>query len=243
MATLRNKRKLAALNKEDCEEHSRSNLAQKSNVPRSEGDYIIQVAEKIEGRVTNKLSQEFSRTENYILGSLARLDDFLMEPLIQGHSGTALETCRNAIGTNHGISEDESQNYPHPEAGIFSSQTAQNFGPEIGHDMVTGVHEVVTSCSPSTSSGKLNMNRFISHPQFRCENKPATIETEQILSALHQLANNKNSANFLNNFNRFSKLPKSLTTTMPTFAGKSEKIELFENLFQIHNQTSKFIIS
>ena len=51
MAT-RNKRKLAALNKENCEEHPRSNLAQNSNFPRSQEDYITQVSEEIEGRVT-----------------------------------------------------------------------------------------------------------------------------------------------------------------------------------------------
>ena len=80
MAT-RNKRKLAAVNKENCEEHPRSSLAQNSNVPRSQEDYITQVSEEIEGRVAKKLSQEFSRTENRILGALARLDDFLMNPL------------------------------------------------------------------------------------------------------------------------------------------------------------------
>ena len=85
MAT-RNKRKLAALNKENCEEHPRSNLAQNSAAPRSQEDYITQVSEEIEGRVTKKLSQEFSRTENRILGALARLDDFLMNPLLQGQS-------------------------------------------------------------------------------------------------------------------------------------------------------------
>ena len=85
MAT-RNKRKLAVLNKENCEEHPRSNMAQNSNVPRSQEDYITQVSEEIEGRVTKKLSQEFRRMENRILGALARLDDFLMNPLLQGHS-------------------------------------------------------------------------------------------------------------------------------------------------------------
>ena len=86
MAT-RNKRKLAALNKENCEKHPRSNLAQNSNVPRSQEDYITQVFEEIEGRVTKRLSMEFSRTENRILGSLARLDDFLINPLLQSYSG------------------------------------------------------------------------------------------------------------------------------------------------------------
>ena len=134
MATLRNKKKLAALNKENCEEHPRSNLAQNSNVPRSQEDYITQVSEEIESRVTKKLSQEFSRTENRILGALSRLDDFLMNPLIQGHSGTAPETSRNAFITNQGTNEEDSQIDPHPEAGIFDSQTTRNSGPEKGHN-------------------------------------------------------------------------------------------------------------
>ena len=108
MATLRNKRKLAALNKENCEELRRRYLAQNSNAPRSQEDYITQVSEEIEGRVTKKLSQEFSRTGNRILGALYRLDDSLMNPLIHGHSGTAPETSRNAYGTNQGTNQDDS---------------------------------------------------------------------------------------------------------------------------------------
>ena len=120
MATL-NKRKLAALNKENCEEHPRSNLAQNSTDPRSQEDYITQVAEEIEGRVTKKLSQEFSRTENRILGALARLDDFLMNPLLQGHSGITPETSRNVFSINQGTNEDDSQSDPHPDADLFTS--------------------------------------------------------------------------------------------------------------------------
>ena len=110
------------------------------------------------------------------------------------------------------------------------------------HDL-TEVHEEVTYCSPSTSSGKQKKNRSTSQPQFRSENTPATIEADQILLALQQLANNNNSANFQNKINRISKLPKSLTTTMPTFDGTSEKFGLFEDLFQtslkIHNQLTE----
>ena len=76
------------------------------------------------------------------------------------------------------------------------------------------------------------MNRSTSQPQFRSENTPKTIKADQILSALRQLANNNNSANFHNNINRISKLTKSLTTTMPTFDGKSAKFELFQDFFQ-----------
>ena len=133
MAT-RNKKKLAALNKENCEEHPRSNLAQNSNVPRSQEDYITQISEEIEGRVTKRLSKEFSRTENRILGALARLDILLMNPLLQGHSGTTPKPSRNALSTSQGTNEDDSQNDPHPEAGLFHSQITINSGPEYDHD-------------------------------------------------------------------------------------------------------------
>ena len=259
------------MNKENCEEHPRGNVTQNSAALRSQEDYITQVSEEIEGRVTKKLSQEFSRTENRILGALARLDDFLMNPLLQGHSENTPETSGNSSKTTQGTNEDDPQSDPHPEASIFSSQTIRNSGQETCCDMVTGVqreslcgcdmvpgvtdqirsqrdmptgsHEEVMYCSPGTSSGKQKKNRSTSQPQFRSENTPATIEADQILLALQQLANNSNSANFQNNINRISKLPKSLTTTMPTFDGKSEKFELFEDLFQtslkIHNQLTE----
>ena len=129
MAT-RNKRKLAALNKENYEEHPRSNLTQNSAAPRSQKDYITQVSEEIEGRVTKKLSQEFSGTENRILGALARLDGFLMNPLLQGHSGNTPETSGNTFNTNQGTNEDDPQSDPHPEAGSFGSQMIRNSGQE-----------------------------------------------------------------------------------------------------------------
>ena len=147
---------------------------------------------------------------------------------------------------------------PHPEAGLFRSQTTQNSGQEVGPYMVTGVIEethnngpyMVTAvqgdfpyCSCGISSGKQKKARSTSQPQFRSENSPATIEADQISLAPQQLATNSNSANFNNNITKISKLPKSLTTTMPTFDGKSEKIELFEDIFQtrlkIHNQLTE----
>ena len=231
-------------------------MAQNSSVSRSQEDYITQVSEEIEGWVTKRLSKEFSRTENRILGALARLDDFLMNPLLPGHSGTTPEPSRNALNISQGTNDDDSQNDPRPEAGLFHGQMTRNSGPGDGHDMVTGateqignchnmtgVHEEVTYCPPSTSSGKQKKNRSTNQPQYRSENTPATIEADQILLALQQLANNNNSANFHNNINRISKLPKSLTTTMPTFDGKTEKFELFQDLFQtslkIHNQLTE----
>ena len=234
MAT-RNKTKLAARNKENCDERPGSNLAQNLNVPRSQKDYITQVSEEIEGRVTKKMSQEVSRTENSILGALARPDDYLMNPLNQGHSRTSAEMSRNALSTDQGTNEDDSQSDPHPEAGNFHNQKTQNSGQgdehdivtgvqreslsghdmvtgateqiRNRHDMVTGVNDEVTYCSSSTSSGKQKKNHSTSQPQHRSENTPATIEAHQFLLALQQLANDKNSTNCHNKINKFSKLP------------------------------------
>ena len=253
------------MSKENCEEHPRINLASTSSVTRSQEDYKTQVSEEIEGRFTKKLSQEISRTENRILGALARLDDFLMNPLLQGHSGTTPKTSRKVFSINQGANEDDSQSDPHPEAGLLTSGREDRLDMATGvqrestqaqdmvtgvteqtrnqRDIITGVHEEFMCCSPSTSSGKQKKNRSTSQPQFCSENTPVTIEADQFLFALQQLANNNNSANFHNKTNRIYKLPKSLKTTMPTFDGKSENFELFEHLFQtslkIHNQLTE----
>ena len=112
-----------------------------------------------------------------------------------------------------------------------------------GVDMVTAVQEKIPYYSSGSSSGKQKKARSISQPQFRSENTLATFEADQILLALQQLATNSISAKVNNTSNRISKLPKSLTTTMPTFDGKSKKFELFEDLFQmslkIHNQLTE----
>ena len=134
MATVRNKKNLAAFNTEKCKKHPRSIQGYNSSVPRSQEDYVTQVSEEIEGRVTKKMSQEFSKTEKHIFGALSCLDDFLMNALIQGHSGTARETYRNAFGINQGTNEEDSQSDPHSEACIYRSQTTQNSGREVGHD-------------------------------------------------------------------------------------------------------------
>ena len=88
------------------------------------------------------LSKEFSRTENRILGALARLDDFFMDPLLQGYSGITPEPSRNALSTSQGTNEDDSQNDPHPEVGLFHGQMAQNCGLEDGHDNIKLVTDI-----------------------------------------------------------------------------------------------------
>ena len=126
MATLRNKRKLAAVTRETQEENPRNGQSRNTSVPRINEEYITQVSEEIEGRVTKKLSQEFSRTKSRILGALSKLDEFLLNPQITTHSETVPRTFRNTNVENQGTNEDDSQSDPHPEAGIFCGQTTQN---------------------------------------------------------------------------------------------------------------------
>ena len=130
MATLRNKRKLAAVTRETQEEHPRNGQSRNTSVPSINEEYITQVSEEIEGRVTKKLSQEFSRTESRILCALSKLDEFLSNQQIQTHSRTVPGTFRNTNVENQGTNEDNSQSDPHPEAGIFCGHTTQNSVPE-----------------------------------------------------------------------------------------------------------------
>ena len=260
MATLRNKRKLAAVTRETQEENPRNGQSRNTSVPRINEEYITQVSEEIEGRVSKKLSQEFSRTEFRILGALTKLDEFLSNQQIRTHFETVPGTFRNTNEENHGTNEDDSPSDPHPEAGILGDQTTQNSGPKDCRDMVTGVQgeiryrpdmvtrgseemrnglDIVTAfpeeipyCSSGISSAKEKKARSTNQPHFRSENTLATFEADQILLALQQLATNSKSANVNNTSNRISNQPKSLMTTVPTFDGKSEKFERFEDLFQ-----------
>ena len=130
MATLRNKRKLAAVTRETQEENPRNGQSRNTSVPRINEEYTTQVSEEIEGRVSKKLSQEFSRTESRTLGALSNLDEFLLNQQIRTHSETVPGTFRNRNVGNQGTNEDDSQSDPQPEAGIFLSQTTQNSGPK-----------------------------------------------------------------------------------------------------------------
>ena len=132
MATLRNKRKLAAVTRETQEEHARNGQSRNTFVPRINEEYITQLSEEIESRVSKKLSQEFNRTESRILGAWSKLDELRLNQQIRMHSGTVPETFLNTNVDNQGTNEDDSMSDPHPEAGLFRSQTTQNSGQEVG---------------------------------------------------------------------------------------------------------------
>ena len=244
MATLKNRKKLAAVSRET-PKNTKNSQSQNTFDPEVAQDYISQVSEEIEGRVIKKLSKHFSRADSRILGALPKVDEFLLNPQVRTCSVAVPGTSRNSDSDNREPTEYRSLNDPCPE-GMFSSHPSGNLIDselEQSHHMVTRGQEDIPYCSPGTSSRKQKKERCTNQPQFRSENTPATVEADQILLILQQLATNSNSANFNNNISRISKLPKSLTTTMPTFEGKSEKFEMFEDLFQtstkIHNQQTE----
>ena len=131
MATLRNKRKFAAVTRKMREENPRNGQSRNTSVLKINEELITQVSDEIEGRVTKKLSQEFNSTESRILCALSKLDEFLLNPRIQMHSGTVPGTFRNTNVENQGANEEDSQSDPHPEAGLFRSHTTKNSGLEV----------------------------------------------------------------------------------------------------------------
>ena len=134
MATLRNKRKLAAVTRETREEHRGNGQSRNTSFPRINEEYITQASEEIEGRISKKLSQEFSRTKSRILGALTKLDEFLSNQQIHTHFETVPGTFQSTNVENQGTNEDDSQSDPHPEAGSFCGQTTQNLGPKDCRD-------------------------------------------------------------------------------------------------------------
>ena len=193
------------------------------------------------------------------MGALSKLDEFLLNPQFRTCSVAVPGTSRNSNSENLEPTGHRSLDDPCPEVRFFSHHSGNLNSPEVEEyiHMVTGgpeeiryrphmmtrIQEVVPHCYPGTYSGKQKKARSTNQPHIRSGNTPATIEADLILLAFQQLATNSNSANFNNNISRISKLPKSLTTTMLRFDGKSEIFELFEDLFQtnlkVHNQLTE----
>ena len=62
------------------------------------------------------------------------------------------------------------------------------FGKDGSYNMVTGVQQELSHSSPGTPSAKQKKARSTSQPQFRSENTTATIEADELLLGLQQLA-------------------------------------------------------
>ena len=228
---MKNKRKLAAVSSET-PENTRNCQSQNTFNQWMAEEYITQVSEEVEGRVTKELSQEFSRTESRILGALSKLDEFPLNPPVRTCSVALPGTSRNINSESRDPTGYRFLDNPCPKVVFSASHTSKlnDSEQEETHHMVTRVQEEIPHCSLGTSSGKQKKARSTIRPQFCSENTPAKIEADHTLLAFQQLARNRNSANFHNNINRISNLSQSLTTTMPTFDRKTQKFELFQDL-------------
>ena len=105
-------------------------------------DYISQVSEEIEGRVTKKFSKEFNKTESRILGALSKFDELLLKPKVRTCFVAARGTYRDCNSENRETHGDRSSNDPFPEVGCFPHHSGQLNSPEteaISH-MVTEMY-------------------------------------------------------------------------------------------------------
>ena len=129
MTTLRNKRKLAAVSRE-APEVTRSSRAQSLLDPDLTQDYISQVSEEIEGRVTKKLSKDFNRTESRILGALSKLDEFLLNPQVRICSVDVPGTSRYNTSETRATTGDHPSDHLGPEVGWSSHNSGHLNSPE-----------------------------------------------------------------------------------------------------------------
>ena len=129
MATLRNKRKLAAVSRET-HKITRNSGGKNTLDAESTQVYISQVSEDIEGRVTKKLSKEFSRTESRILGALSKLDEFLLNPQVRTCSVAVPGTSGNNNSENRESTQDHSSDDPFLEVRYSSHHSGHLNSPE-----------------------------------------------------------------------------------------------------------------
>ena len=158
MATLKNKRKFAAVSRET-PEGSRSSRAQ--NVLDRE---LTQVSEEIEGRITKKLSKEFSKTESRILGTLSKLDELLLNPQIRTCPVAVPGTSRNNNSENRETTGDRSSDDPYSEVGYFSHHSSHLNSPETENNP----HKNAILCSAAFFFSVPNMSKLTRalKPQF-----------------------------------------------------------------------------
>ena len=119
MATLRNKRKLAAVSRKT-PKNTKNGQSQNTRDPQTAEEYVSRVFEEIEGRVSKKLSKEFSRAESRNLGALSKVDDFLLNPQVRSCSVAVPGTTMNSGSGNRETNGERSSNDPCPEGRISS---------------------------------------------------------------------------------------------------------------------------
>ena len=191
--------------------------------------YVAQVSQEIEGRFAKKLSKEFSKRENRNIGAFAKLGHFLTNPPSSRRTSTP-NPKHTSVTSDFHINTFNVQKqkktwfrwvqvrcyYPRPQ---WSCSHGEPSVPTRNKE-----HWRVTFRSTSPSWGRQQKARWVSHQQSRSENTPSlgviTLEADQILVTLQQIANIPNRTHLDNSMNRIAKLPTSLTNTLATFQGK-----------------------
>ena len=124
MASLRNKRNLAAVSRET-PENTGNSQSQIPLDPSMAQEYMSQVSEEIEGRVTKNLSKELSRRESRIFQVLSKHDEFLLNPQVRTCSVAVTGTSGNNDSENREPTGDRSLGDPCPDA-VFSAYHSSN---------------------------------------------------------------------------------------------------------------------
>ena len=122
MATLRHKRKLAAVARKT-QKQPRNGQTRNKSAPRINEEYIRQVSEEIEGRFIKKASQELTRTASRIMGALSKLDELILKTQVRGHSENVTRTFRDTNVENNEPNEVRFQDDPHLEVGSSVRQS------------------------------------------------------------------------------------------------------------------------
>ena len=115
-------------------------------------EYISQLFEDIEGRVTKKLSKDFTRTESPILIALSKLDEFLLNPQVRTCSVAVPGTSRNSGSENREPTGHHSLSNPCPEA-VFSTYHSSNLNDSEQEETH---HSNPTPKSPKIMPGNTN---------------------------------------------------------------------------------------
>ena len=134
---------------------------------------------------------------------------------------------------NQEPNEDRSEMDVHLAIGTSDNRYLQfEFGPRWGI-----IHAVRSSGrNPGFSSSQQKKGRSSCQPHLRSWSPFRQLKQTRFFWPFNSW---RETANFNNNNNKVSNLPNSLTNTMPTFNGKSDKLELFVNpcqtSFRTHN--------
>ena len=123
-------KKLVATDRDNHQDQPRINQARYASSAKTQEGYNTQVSQKIEGRVTKKLSQEFSRTESCIWAPYHNQTNFFWTHKPVFTPNPVPETSGFSNKQNQRTNEDRSQNDPHPEVGVSFSQSWQELSPE-----------------------------------------------------------------------------------------------------------------